>query len=508
MVGVIVIGVIAGTIAATVFAVIPWSQDSAAKQGLDAVRTAESVAQVQDSRFSGWQALRDSGRIQASDTVSVATDDAGSCYVAVSASAGGTVYFATDTDPTAREVTSGSAPGCVTDVEFAALTAGVGGVTVLPASIVSFGAGANHTFAIDSAGRLWGWGLNDYGQLGDGTTVSRSVPVPVDSSAFGGKKITSLSAGLNHTVALDESGKLWAWGRNRFGAIGDGSTVDRHIPTAVNTAALTEAEITSLSTGYESTTVQDSSGKLWAWGYNIIGQLGNNSLTNTLSPSPVYLQDLGGAPVTDIAVGSYHTIATDRSGRLWAWGSNSKGQLGNGTTKNSPVPVLVKKTLLAENVVTSLAAGDAFSLALDESGAVWSWGSNFVGQLGSNSYGDRTYPGPVYGLSDRTVSSIAAGERMSLALDSTGTVLVWGANQFGEWGDGTADAYAKRSLPAPVDVAALDGKIVTEVAAGDNHVAIQDSAGSLWGWGRNYAGQLGTGNTNETYSPTTILPFP
>ena len=276
------------TLNTTVLAAVPWAQDHTAEQNLLAVQTAESVTYVHDSRYLDWDGLLESKRIEPSDTITAATDENGTCYVAVAASATGIAYYTTSLDQEIVQVTATSTPGCITDIQFAALTTSVGNDdTPAPASLQSIAAGESHTVAIDAYGTLWAWGRNDLGQLGDGSVTQRNTPVPVSAAAFGSETIVSIIAGQHHTVALGAGGTLWAWGYNYFGQLGDGSVTQRTTPVPVSTAAFGTEPITSVTAGYGHTVALGSAGTLWAWGNNGNGQLGDGSVTQRTTPVPV-----------------------------------------------------------------------------------------------------------------------------------------------------------------------------------------------------------------------------
>lgn len=506
MVGVIVIGVIAGTIAATVFAVIPWSQNAAAQQALDAVRTAEAVAQVQDSRFSNWAGLRSTDRIQSSDTTNVATDESGSCYVAVSASATGTVYYVTDSDPTPQKVTSGLTALCVTDIEFAALVSDVSGpdgTLTTPASLTNVSAGETFTVAQDAAGKLWAWGSNNVGQLGNGTLTNSSTPVAVNVSALGAARIVSVSVGTYHTVALDSNGKVWTWGGGSGGQMGDGAVDNDLTPIAVTAGTFGDATVTSVKAGYYYSVAQDDTGKMWAWGANESGQLGDGSIVNRSVPVAVITSALGEATVTGFAAGVRHTLAADSTGRLWAWGYNANGQLGDGTKINRSSPVPVNTTALnGATFAGPIAAGYYHTVAQDSTGKLWAWGSNSDGQLGDGTTIAKLTPVKVdtAALGAATVSTFSSGGHHVIAKDSLGHLWAWGDNANGQLGIGST---TDRTSPVPV---LFDAAVpaIDVVSSGYVHTVARDVDGKLWAWGNNSLGKLGDGTTVSRTLPTAV----
>ncbi|MBS6948341.1 MAG: chromosome condensation regulator RCC1, partial [Bifidobacterium scardovii] len=195
----------------------------------------------------------------------------------------------------------------------------------IPPTISSGGANSR---ALDSSGHLWAWGYNDAERLGDGTPSTRHIPLAVTPD----RTYTTVSAGTHHSLALDSSGHLWAWGYNRDGQLGDGTTTtERHTPVAVTP----DRTYIAVSAGSYYSLALDRSGHLWAWGYNLFGQLGDGTTTRrhtpvAVTPDRTYIA---------VSAGSDHSLALDRSGHLWAWGYNSYGQLGDGTTTRRRAPV-------------------------------------------------------------------------------------------------------------------------------------------------------------------------
>lgn len=218
---------------------------------------------------------------------------------------------------------------------------------LVPSNIVAVGGGGRHSIALRSDGTVWAWGLNNYGQLGDGTMTDRSTPVQVK----GLTNVVEISAGYYHNLAVTKGGTVYAWGRNAFGQLGDGNTTNSDVPVQVT--GLTG--VTAVRGGGEFSLAMRNDGTVWSWGENTYGELGNGTLTN--SSVPVQVTGLAGA--TAIGAGHRHGLAADASGALWAWGQNTYGELGNGTKVDSDVPVRVKNLTGPK----TFGAGDQFSLA-------------------------------------------------------------------------------------------------------------------------------------------------
>ncbi|WP_018908022.1 RCC1 domain-containing protein [Salinispora arenicola] len=310
--------------------------------------------------------------------------------------------------------------------------------------------------ASDASDTVLAWGDNKDGELGDGTTTDSSTPVAVDLPAD--TTVTAIAAGNDHSLAVTSSGTALAWGDNRFGQLGDESTTDSITPVEVSLPAGTT--VTAIAAGDDHSYAVTSSGTALAWGDNGQGELGDGTTTRSSTPIPVSLP--AGTTVTAVAGGIGHGLAVTSTGTVLAWGLNSDGQLGDGTITDSSTPVAVD--LPADTTVTAVAAGRRHSLAVTSTGTVLAWGLNSDGQLGDGTITDSSTPVAVDLPADTTVTAVAAGRRHSLAVTSTGTVLAWGSNSDGRLGDGTTT-----DSNTPVEVSLPAGTTITAATAGVSH---------------------------------------
>ena len=293
-----------------------------------------------------------------------------------------------------------------------------------------------HNLALKKDGTVWGWGYNYYGELGDGTTgTSILTPKQISSSSLSG--VINIALGKYHSLALKSDGMVWAWGANYLGQLGDGTTTDSLVPKQISSSSL--SEVIAITAGYYHNLALKSDGMVWSWGRNDSGQLGDGTTTNSLVPKQV----LSG--VIAIAAGTDFSLALKSDGTVWGWGYNYYGELGDGTTTNILVPQQISSTLLSG--VIAIAAGDDRSLALKSDGTVWSWGRNNFGQLGDGTTTNSPVPKQIPSTSLSGVNAITAGVYHSLALKSDGTVWVWGSNSNGQLGDGTT---TERHTPVQV----------------------------------------------------------
>ncbi|MBK6595894.1 MAG: RCC1 repeat-containing protein [Burkholderiales bacterium] len=349
--------------------------------------------------------------------------------------------------------------------------------------ITSVSAGVYHSLALDIDGQVWAWGMNGGGRLGDGTTTDRLSPVPVP----GLPKIVAIAAGGQHSVALAQDGSVWAWGTNTDGQLGDGTFDDRARPVKV--IGLTG--IRALNTHNNHNFAVDSSGNLWAWGFGATGQLGDGQSQSSATAKRV--AGLGG--VVSVAPGYGHSLAVTTDGQLWGWGENLAGQVGITEITDHTVP----SALTGLSGLIGVAAGFRHSLALQSDGRVWAWGYNLGGQLGDGTNDSRTSPVLAKGVVD--VVQVSAGILHSVARKHDGTVWAWGSNGRGEAGNGT---QTLRSDPGPVK--GLSG--ITQLSAGYGYTLAVRSDGTAWGWGDNPSGQLGDGTTISRTSPVQVTGVP
>jgi alpha-tubulin suppressor-like RCC1 family protein len=282
-------------------------------------------------------------------------------------------------------------------------------------------AGFYHSLGLDLRGKAWGWGANNYGQLGDNTVLDQCTRIAVLGT---NKTFCQISAG-NHSLGLDFRGKLWSWGYNYYGQLGDNSTFNKSTPFAILGTNKTFCQISASS---NTSLGIDLRGKLWGWGYNNHGQLGDNSTARKYTPVAI----LGiNKTFCQIFASSYNSSGLDCHGKLWCWGYNYSGQLGDNTIidKYTPVAVYGNKTFC------QISGGYSYSLGLDFRGKVWSWGTNVNGQLGDNTIINKCTPVAVYG--NKTFCQIYGSHNYtSFGVDFSGKLWGWGNNNYGQLGNG------------------------------------------------------------------------
>ena len=349
-------------------------------------------------------------------------------------------------------------------------------------SVTQVSTGYHHTMILKSDNSLWATGRNNYGQLGDGTTIDRKEPVVITDD------VVAVAAGFDHTMILKSGGSLWAMGNNEGGQLGLDSTAAVYTPEKVDVTG----DVVAVATGFYHTMILKSDGSLWATGSNNYGQLGLGDTTEDSVSTPKYVT----GDVAAVATGAYHTMILKSNGSLWAMGNNEDGQLGDGTTNDSDSPVAVENMT---SDVTAVATGAYHTMILKNDGSLWAMGSDGDGQLGNgdDSTDDLSTPEKVMD----GVAAVSAGPYHTMILKSDNSLWATGKNFVGQLGDGTAI-----NSEEPVAVVGMTSDVAA-ASGGIYHTMILKSDGSLWATGYNQYGQLGDGSTSNRYTPGSVIPL-
>jgi len=350
--------------------------------------------------------------------------------------------------------------------------------SILNSSVSTY---SHHSLLLKNDGKVWACGYNEYGMLGDGTTIDRLSPIQVPNLSG----IVAVSAGYASSMALKNDGKVWIWGWNGYGALGNGTTIDSLSPIQVPNLS----GIVAVSMGEGFSMALKSDGTVWVWGANHCGQLGDGTKIDRLSP--IQVPNLSG--IVAVSTGAKHSMALKSDGTVWVWGANTEGELGDGTRIGRLSPIQVPNL----SGIVAISAGTYHSMALKSDGTVWVWGCNMTGQLGDGTaYLWCLSPIQVPNLSG--IVAISAGGLHSMALKSDNSVWVWGCNGYGALGDGTTI-----NRLSPIQVPNLSG--ILAVSAGGLQSMALKIGETLWAWGWNEYGLLGDGTTIDRLSPVFVM---
>ncbi|MFH1846268.1 MAG: hypothetical protein ABH869_01785, partial [Candidatus Omnitrophota bacterium] len=408
-------------------------------------------------------------------------------------------------------------------------------------NITTLVVGYYHALALDAEGKVWAWGSNYYGQLGTGE--ASDVPIQV-GGGLADKKVKKIACGDEHSLAIDEDGNVWGWGRNDKHAVSPDWTTNESYPVQMTYTG----DFKDIGGGNNFSILVRSNGEVWACGDNMYGYIGDGTENNARYLKKIE-QDIDGNEfqgLASVSVGSYHVLGADDGGNVWAWGRGHDYRLGHGDTSHQYKPK--KVTALDPETITEVVAGYKSSFALNESGDIWAWGDNEHGRLGLGDTSDEKYPAQIPGITgiklfstygshsiairnnadiltwgDNRLAQLGKEEwqpcihepeiiednntnsfvnnnfqKVSvsiyhvLALDAEGKVWAWGSNNYGQIGDGT-----QITRSAPVKVQGLAGVVITDISAGQYHSLALDSNGFIWAWGRSNYGQIGNGTSGS-----------
>ena len=380
-----------------------------------------------------------------------------------------------------------------------------------PATLSRLGAGQRHSHAILADGTLWSWGLENFGQLGNGVSGSAgtnliftSLPQLIGTNGARNTNavwlgVTAGSRGFDvatnqfggFSLGLQTNGTLWAWGANQSGQLGLGTTTLSPVPVQVGGAS----NWVQVEAGAKHTLALQRDGTLWAWGANESGQLGLGHTNSSLSPVRVGTESAW----VEVRAGGSHSLARRADGTIWGWGANTANQLGLTPATNRFSP-----TRIGTNTHwASMSAGLLHGLAVTTNGTLWAWGRGGAGQLGTGFTTNSATPFRIGTNHDWT--AVEAGLFHSFALQTGGVLYAWGANTNGQLGLGQPGPGTEVNVRVPTPVPTPASNIVWVEIQSSRHTVARDADGNVWAWGFNSHGQVGNGVTNQVLSPVSLL---
>jgi alpha-tubulin suppressor-like RCC1 family protein len=380
----------------------------------------------------------------------------------------------------------GRSAGTATITATAGKAAGTAAITITApttqplASLTSVSSGFSHTCAIGANDAAWCWGSNEWGQLGNDTTVLSPLPIAVS----GGQAFASITAGYAHTCALTAGGTAYCWGDDEAGELGNGVTGGKSgTPVAVTGGYTFKA----ISAGYAHTCGITTAGAAYCWGANESNELGD---TTAGDQSAVPVPVAGGLTFASISAGAVYTCGVTTTGAGYCWGSNGYGVLGDGTTTDHATPVAVAGGL----DFATIAAGVYHTCGLTTTGVAYCWGNPINGQLGTG-FNSALGTTPQIVAGGLSFAAISVGELSSCAVTTGGAAYCWGSGSFGALGNG---ASGQVNVPQPVTGSTTFANLSGGLSF---HMCALTTAGGAYCWGYNDSGELGdatAGGFSET----------
>lgn len=367
--------------------------------------------------------------------------------------------------------------------------------------------GGHHALLVTPEGRVFAWGKNNVGQLGNGEASNEGVPsptaVPPLVNLEDAEKVNRVYAGYGHSALLTSRGNVFVAGDNGLGQLGTGSGAP-HSTTFIAVPALEDLRGVELALGRAHTMLVTANGELFGFGGNQHGQLGMGDTAS--KPTPHRVAELGDGKAKHVFAGSYNTFVAMDNGELFVWGRNNAGQLGMRAGKMPKTrPVSIGLAGAASDIASIAAGGFAYqyeghSALLSSEGELFTWGANMWGQCGTGESGDGlSTPQRNQWVGKHKIETIAAGQFSSAAVTEAGEIYMWGLNDSGQLGKGD---FSPGMVEVPQRVH-IEGKC-TGISIGYAHVLAWTSDGKLLSWGRNFYGQLGVGDHRDKASPQVV----
>lgn len=365
--------------------------------------------------------------------------------------------------------------------------------------IIQVEAGYEFSFALTESGRVFAWGSNDRGQLGDGGYTVRYKPEEITEN-FGDEKVIRLSCGGFHSFAMTESGQIFSWGYNAYGSLGNGDKLNKNLPQNI-TENFNDERVVDIVSGYTHSFAITETGRIFAWGANSKGQLGNGNKIDQDLPQDIS-SSFGSEKIVQLKTGVFSSMALTEDGEVFAWGSNIYGQLGNGDNTDSITPQKIQANLLNNEKVVQISSGVYSVYALTEQNQIYSWGMNTYGQLGNGNNTSSNVPINITSKFSEKIKDIYASGYHTIAETTSGRLFVWGHNAYGSVGAGNFNLYY--NLPYEIEGNNFNNEKVAQISGGGHHTLIITNDKKIFAWGQNIYGQIGIGNAENQNLPNNI----
>ncbi|MCH2546956.1 MAG: hypothetical protein MK052_05050 [Alphaproteobacteria bacterium] len=362
-----------------------------------------------------------------------------------------------------------------------------------PSIEVTVAVSRDHSCVITSDGEVYCWGNNSNGQVGDGSTSDRPTPRLVTMPA--GVTFTALFVNSERSCALGDDGKAYCWGENLDGQLGDGTTVRKTVPTALSMPA--GVSFTQMALGFRHTCALGNNGTTYCWGYNLDGRLGDGTYASKSVPTAVSMPS--GVAFTKLVTSEIaHICGIGDNGKLYCWGPNGSGQLGDGTSTTRNVPTATNGP--AGVSIIDVAMSDSHTCAAGANGVAYCWGNGSGGELGDNTDNSHNNPATVVMPAGVSFANVYIDKDESCARSTTGLMYCWGENRDGQVGDGTLIERQRPTASIMPSGITFESAVITRF----NQCAV-GSDGNGYCWGLNENGEVGDDTLTRRKQPTPVV---
>lgn len=381
--------------------------------------------------------------------------------------------------------------------------------------VVDYSAADAHSVALTNTGKVFTWGNGANGALGNASFGGqRMTPIEITSSFPAGEEVAKVFAGFMNGAAITKTNRIFVWGDNQFRQLGTADSFAKSVPTEITSIFPETETIIQLEYGRGHVAALTDSGRLFTWGnYNYYGQLGNGTLLEKLTPFEITSSFPVEDKITSISLGAFHSGALTSSGKVFTWGYNSDGQLGQGITADRQswvtTPTEITSLYNVEDPITQIELGGLNSFAISTSGRVFAWGNNAESALGDGTTSDKNAPTEITAKfpSGTKIVHVGASDDngdfpFAAAKSDDGRLFTWGSNVFGQNGNG--NTILRQTTPVDISSKFPVSELTESFELGGSFNLAKTTNGNLYSWGYNNAGQLGLDDTTSRNLPTKI----